>query len=151
MIQRIQTVYLLLAISAIGLFLGLPLLQLEAANYSDKLSGWQLTHTVRIFDQPYIVFFNAIIAGKAAGFALIAIFLFKWRGLQQLFCWFSIVAAASALAFAYFKFQTKIFLGDVVFTAWNALPIVAVVFLLLAIFAIRKDENLLKSLNRLRD
>jgi hypothetical protein len=41
MIQRIQTVYLLLAISAIGLFLGLPLLQLEAANYSDKLSGWQ--------------------------------------------------------------------------------------------------------------
>ena len=86
MIQRIQTVFLFLAIVALGLFLWLPLLTAEAPHFSDSARGWEVGHTLPVGDQPYIIFFNAIFVGTAIGFTLIAIFLYKKRSIQMLLC-----------------------------------------------------------------
>ena len=150
MIQRIQTVFLFLAIVALGLFLWMPLLTVEAPHFSDSVKGFLVAHTLPIGDQPYIIFFNAIFTGTAIGFTLLAIFLFKKRNLQMLLCWFAIILIVTAEAFVFYKYQTKFFMGDVVLRKWNLLSAVAIVFEILAFAYIRKDEETIKSLDRLR-
>lgn len=151
MIQRIQTVFLLLALICMGLFLWMPLVGVEAAKFTDFTQGYAIGHTLPIGEQPYILFFNAIFTGTAAGLALIAIFAFKNRGFQMMLCWFSIVLVVSAQAFVYYKYMTKVFMGDVILTYWNLLSIAAIVLLILAFVYIRKDEETIKGLDRLRD
>lgn len=150
MIQRIQTVFLLLSAIILGLFLWLPLIGVEAKAFTDSIPGWQIGHTLPVADVPYIIFFNAILTGTAIGFTLINIFLFKKRNIQMLLCWFSILFIVTAECFVYYKYQTKVFMGDVILTPWNILAIVAVVLQILAFVFIRKDEELVKSLDRLR-
>src|SRR4051812_26852859 len=112
MIQRIQTLFLLLCAITLGLFLWLPLINVEATAFKDSIPGWQIGHTVPVMDVPYIIFFNAIFTGTAIGFTLLTIFLYKKRNLQMLLCWFSILLIVFAEGFVYYKYQTKIFLGD---------------------------------------
>lgn len=150
MIQRIQTVFLLLVIVALGLFLWFPLIGLESPAFRDTFQGWRVGHTVEIWDGPYIIFFNAIFIGTAIGFTLLTIFLFKKRNFQILLCWFSIILIASGELFVYYQYRTRIFNGDVILTPWNLLAIIAVVLQFLAIIYIRKDEKLLQSVDRLR-
>lgn len=150
MIQRIQTVFLLLAIVALGLFLWMPLLTVEAPHFSDSIKGYLIGHTLPVGDQPYIIFFNCILVGTAAGLTLIAIFLYKKRSLQMLLCWFAIVLIVAAQAFVFYKFQTKVFMGDVVLRKWNLFSVVAIVLEILAFVYIRKDEETIKNLDRLR-
>jgi hypothetical protein len=150
MIQRIQTVFLLLSAIALGLFLWLPLLGVESSAFKDSVRGWQIGHSVPVFDVPYIIFFNAIFTGTAIGFTLLTIFLFKKRSLQMLLCWFSILLIAFAEGFVYYKYEMKVFVGDVILTPWNILALIAVLFQLLAFWYIRKDEALIKSVDRLR-
>lgn len=151
MIQRLQTVFLLLAIILLGLFLWMPLIGMEGLKFKYTLQGWELSRTLRFMEQPYIYFFNAIFTGTAIGLSLIAIFLYKKRSLQMLLCWFSILLIASAEAFVYYQYQTYVFEGDVVLTYWNLLSLAAIVLQLLAFIYIKKDEQLLKSVDRLRD
>ncbi len=151
MIQRIQTVFLLLSIVCLSLFLWLPEYGLEGTNFKDMIPGWNIGHTLMFQEQPYIYFFTAIFTGSAIGLTLINIFLFKKRSAQMLFCWFSILFIISAEGFVYFKYQTKIFMGDVILTPWNILTLIAIVLQILAFIYIRKDEALLKSVDRLRD
>jgi len=151
MIQRIQTVFLLLAILALALFLWFPLITVEAPHFSDSLKGYLVGHTLPIGDQPYIIFFNSILIGTATGFTMIAIFLYKNRSLQMLLCWFAIVLIVAAQAFVFYKYQTKIFVGDVILRKWNLFSLIAVVLEILAFNFIRKDEEKIKSLDRLRD
>ncbi|MCX6197801.1 MAG: DUF4293 family protein [Bacteroidetes bacterium] len=191
MIQRIQTLFLLLSIVCLGLFLWLPEFGVEGTNYKDMVPGWNVGHTLHFQDEAYIYFFNLIFTCTAIWFALVNVFLFPlteksngilyiitrllvpiagWilfvfrlfnpeyefsssriRSQQMLFCWFSILFIVCAEGFVYFKYQTKIFLGDVILTPWNILTIVAVVLQILAFIYIRKDEELLKSVDRLRD
>jgi len=150
MIQRIQTVFLLLAIVSLGLFLWMPLITVEATGFSNHQQGYEVGHTLPVGDQPYIIFFNAILTGTAIGLSLIAIFLFKKRSFQMLLCWFAIILIVAAEAFVFYKYQTKVFIGDVVLRKWNLLAAVAVVFEILAFAYIRKDEETIKSLDRLR-
>lgn len=151
MIQRIQTVFLLLAIVALGLLLWLPLITIEAPNFSDSFQGFEIGHTFPVAGVPYIIFFNAILVGTAIGFSLIAVFLFKKRNLQMMLCWFAILLIVTAQAFVFYKYQTKIFPGDVILRKWNLLSLVAVVFEILAFAYIRKDEETIRGLDRLRD
>lgn len=151
MIQRIQTVFLLLAIICLGLFLWMPLIMVEANHYTDSIQGYLVGHSVPIGDQPYIIFINAILIGSAAGLTLIAIFLYKKRNLQMLLCVFAVILIAAAQAFVFYKYQTKVFMGDVILRKWNLFSALAAVFELLAFVYIRKDEEKIKSLDRLRD
>ena len=149
MIQRIQTVFLLLAIVCLGLFLWLPLIATEPQNFP-PLKGWEVTEKFPFNGDYYIYFINAILIGTAIVLTLINIFLFKKRNIQMQLCWFAILFIASAAGFVYYEYQTKIFFGDVILTPWNLLAVGAIVFQILAFVFIRKDEELVKSVDRLR-
>ena len=146
MIQRIQTVFLFLAIVALGLFLWMPLLRVESPPFNENIQGWDVRH----FFNGWIYFINPVLVGTAMALTLINIFLYKNRELQMLICWFSIVFIAAAEMYVYYKYQTKISPGYVVFTAWNVLGGVALLLEILALAYIRKDEKTIRSLDRLR-
>ncbi len=149
MIQRIQTVFLLFSAILIGQFLWMPLINLEPGlfNHPAGLRGWEIVH--RYNGWMYLI--NLILGGTAFGLTIVNIFLFKWRELQMLLCWFCIVFLGCAVLFVYYEYRIYIYPGGfVLFTPWNALAGVAALFQLLAYFYIRKDENTIKSLDRLR-
>jgi hypothetical protein len=68
----------------------------------------------------------------------------------MLICWFAIVMIAAAEGFVFYEYRTYVFPGDVILTPWNGLAAIAVFFELLAYAYIRKDENTIKSMDRLR-
>ena len=146
MIQRIQTVFLFLAVVALGLFLWMPLIKTEFPPFNESVAGWDVRH----YFNGWIYFINPILVGTAMVLTLINIFLYKNRELQMLICWFSIVFIGAAAAYVYYKYQTKVAPGFVLYTSWNALAGVAVLFEILALVYIRKDENTIRSLDRLR-
>lgn len=135
MIQRIQTIWFLLAAAA-------SLATLKLSFYSgtkDNNLFAELTGSSH---------FLLLVLSVAIGLlALVNVFLFKNRKLQMQLTWLGIILQLVVLA-VYFQ-QTKTFLqGN--YTLTSALSFVIPVFFILAWLGIRKDEKLIKSMDRLR-
>lgn len=160
MIQRIQTVFLLLAIVCLGLLLAMPLTGYEMDKTDFFKKGYTIGQSFKVNGEMYFYYINAMLTGTAILLALVAIFLFKNRQLQMLLCWFSVVFVASGLAYVYYKYMTFECLYDTyrqqliactsILTAWNLLGIAAILLLVAAAYYIRKDEELIRSEARLR-
>jgi hypothetical protein len=139
MIQRIQSVYLLVA----GIFAALTY---KFPFYTGNLAGKDNVPKFEKLTASSNFLLMIFTAGLAAG-ALIIIFLYKNRK-QQL--WLTLAAAALSvlnLVF-YFSGMKNFTSGNISLTAVLALGIP--VLLLLAARGIWKDEKLVKSLDRLR-
>lgn len=140
MIQRIQTIWLLLASACSFATL---------ANRISFFSGNKLVENISKF-VPLTVrenVFILILTISVAVAALVSIFFFKDRKMQM-----KVVAAVtgfSVLNIVLYFLQTKNYVeGKMDLTA--IVPFAVPVFLLLAINAIWKDEKLVKSVDRLR-
>ena len=136
MIQRIQSIYLLLVIllSAVGAFL-LPLWYKE--DGSAVLALDQLT-TLAFF-------------GVSAVLALITIFLFKNRKLQFVLGRLNIIL--NFILLGVLVYQSQILSGGAAAPEKGIgmlIPIISIVFIALANKAIKRDEDLVKSVDRLR-
>jgi peptidoglycan/LPS O-acetylase OafA/YrhL len=144
MIQRIQTIYLLLAAVAAFLLFILPFAQTNTAT------------AMGIFqDNFYTIFDNIALLGLFVGagvMALIAIFLFKNRPLQLrigLLSLFLTIAGTGVAIFLFFQNQTEN--ATAVKEGFGlGMPVFSSIFTLLAQRAIRKDERLVRSADRLR-
>lgn len=149
MIQRIQTIYLILVILSLAAFQFAPVINYEApdVNYVRNMPAWEVSY----FMSGYFVFIVPILCGVAAVLALLAIFFFKNRKVQSFLCWAAIPFHLIAVAYIFYVFQTKETPIDIIYTLWNLTAVPPVLFLLLAISAIKKDEALVKSMDRLRD
>jgi FtsH-binding integral membrane protein len=141
MIQRKQTIWLLLAAITGFLITRVPL-------YAGTLAG----ETVRRFTatESLLLFAVAIVA---ALIGLIAVFLFKNRPLQMKLTVLGTIVSIGFIALEVWKIgefeQSNALLKGSYY--WGALlPIAMAVFLILAAIHIRKDEKLVKSLDRLR-
>ncbi|QHS62105.1 DUF4293 family protein [Chitinophaga agri] len=146
MIQRIQSLYLLLAAAAgIGTwFLNIWKVQVgnEAIQYFNAQSS-------------FIVF---LVLMLVVGLALFTIFLYKNRKLQFKLIVLNAVLSLAALALEYFQVQemaNKIQSGGKVITTSNYLPgaflpLLIFIFLVMAARGVYKDQKLIKSLDRLR-
>lgn len=146
MIQRIQSLYLLLAAAA---GVGTWFFDIWRAKLSDN--------TLAAFNaqSSYLVF---ILYMLIVALAVICIFLFKNRKLQFRLTVLNVFLAIGAIALQYFKvldfanaLQTA---GKTISSSWYMpaafLPIVILILLVLAARGIYKDERLIKSLDRLR-
>jgi len=136
MLQRIQTIYLLIvmAISAVLVFL-LPLWQLESGDSFFAKDSFLL-----------IVLFLG-----SAVLALLSIFMYKNRQLQFVLGRLNIILNFFLLGF--FVYQSLNLSGETSVSEKGIgmfLPIVSIVLLVLANKAIKKDEDLVKSVDRLR-
>ncbi|TBN00444.1 DUF4293 family protein [Hyunsoonleella flava] len=136
MLQRIQTVYLLLAAaSALGLIFVFHL--------------WITNEGTTVFAKDKLPFFAAFLASGAL--SLITIFLFKNRKLQFVLGRLNIILNFFLLGF--FVYLSLNLSGETEVSEKGIgmfLPIISIVFLALANKAIKKDEDLVKSVDRLR-
>ncbi|MCW3079639.1 DUF4293 family protein [Segetibacter sp.] len=141
MIQRVQTIWLFLAA-------GSGFLTTEVPIYAETLAGdVAKRYTVT---ESLLLFANNIIA---ALLALIAIFLFKNRSTQMKFTGLGIFASVLLIALEVLKISELEEANGVIQGTyyWGALlPIAMTIFFILAAINIRKDNKLVKSLDRLR-
>jgi len=136
MIQRIQSVYLLIAALLAGV---LPLI----------LSLWTNNDGLEIFAKNELWISIAFFA--SAALALIAIFLFKNRQNQFVLNRLNMILNLFLLGF--FVYRSLNLSGEVSTSEKGIgmlIPVFSIVFLVLANRAIQKDENLVKSVDRLR-
>ena len=146
MIQRIQSIFLFLAAAA-----GFGLLSLPFATTAEAVA------TSALFaDASYSVNDNIgllVLFAVAGALALASIFLFNNRTLQQKIAQLSIVANVIGLVLTVILFwQDGLMNSDVAINdgVGAYLPFVFLFFGVLALRAIRKDESLVKSMDRLR-
>jgi len=136
MLQRIQTIYLLISagVSA-GLTFVFPL--------------WKTKEDILVYTMDEILFLSLFFG--SAVLALITIFLFKNRKLQFVLNRLNIILNFFTLGF--FVYQSLNLSGETIVSEKGIgmfLPIISIVFLALANKAIKKDEDLVKSVDRLR-
>lgn len=153
MIQRIQSIYLLLsALFMGGLFLKqadllridttLPTSLSDMTYFNDKL--------LDIYDQNLLMVFTALVIL----FSLVAIFLFRKRKIQITLSRVSMLVVLLFLILviyiSYADLQS-LFSSTNITPGWGfALPFLSIILLVLAVRSIRKDDKLVKSMDRLR-
>ncbi|MDR0823704.1 MAG: DUF4293 domain-containing protein [Prevotella sp.] len=151
MIQRIQSVYLLLVVILMGVTTVSPLMELTGD--SKLLYTFSSLGIGQLFAVQYPTWGVLFFAGLSALIAFINIFLYKKRKAQiktgilisllilffyvTLYVYFQSYTAKYGLTFDKVQFGL-------------ALPIIALIFNILAIVRIKKDEKLVKSLDRIR-
>lgn len=148
MIQRIQTVYLLIAAILVGITLVAPLAWFGADNEMMTLYAFHLTTAEgNVGDMPL---WTGILLSLSTALPLIIIFLFKKRMLQFRLCaveFIFLLGCLVMLGYTYFRMGSGIESG---MKPAIILPLVALLFIYLAGRAIFKDEILIRSLNRIR-
>jgi hypothetical protein len=136
MIQRGQTVWMIIAVIAI-------FLTLKFSFYSGTLLTDNSFHSV-IATNNFILMVLTCAMGSAL---IINIFLYKHRKLQFRICIIAILLEV-ILLFLYYR-QTKLYSNGTL-DIWAIFHLVAIFALILAAVGIYKDEKLIKDSNRLR-
>ncbi|APG60194.1 DUF4293 domain-containing protein [Christiangramia salexigens] len=136
MLQRIQTVYLLLAaVISAGLIFLFPL--------------WYNSAGESVYAQDELIALGMFMA--SAAMSLVSIFMFKNRKLQFVLGRLNIILNFFLLGvFVYWSLSLP---GEMNISEKGIgmfLPIVSIVFLVLANKAVKRDEDLVKSVDRLR-
>ena len=155
MIQRIQTVYLLLATIAMSLTLFLPLATIWKGGNEIIIKAWFADGTVG-FKAPLPLYLG-IILSVATALPFVTIFLYKKRMTQIRLCVSEIVLLLGSAAFiALYCYRLCDILADTMkdlnFTLGFAalMPLVAIIFVVLAMRGVARDEALVRSLDRIR-
>jgi len=145
MIQRIQSIFLALSAITLGMLFKLPFASSSMATsqfLSDKIYDIQ--------DHPVLL----VLCGLAIVSSIAAIFLFKNRNLQLRIGILSIISCILLIITAIVLFYNEANSMDanaaVEDSAGLYMPILAIIFSGLAVRFIKKDENLVRSADRLR-
>jgi len=140
MIQRLQSIWLLLAAAA-------AFCSLEFAFYSGNMVAANAKSWVKLTAQSNLLLL--ILTAGVGIAALIAIFLYKNRKQQSGLVWITFLVSIINLILYFVQVQ-KFVPGEGSYNLTALFAIIVPVFLLLAIRGIRKDQKLVKSLDRLR-
>ena len=159
MIQRKQTLYLLVAAILMAMTLFMPLAtffgQSQILSCEITLTGFEATDTT-LPDAPQTVMhvtYLTILLGLSTLLPLVIIFLYKKRFLQVRLCFTETVLLLGSQGFIAYYVYNLYRSFEVIswkFGIPSIFPILALVFIVLAIRGIVNDEKLVKSLNRIR-
>ena len=154
MIQRIQTVYLLIATGLMILLFSNPIAEIVVSeDLYLKLWHNRIAAADALLFTPYSTWPLTVLLSVIILVNLIAVFLYKNRILQIRFCVFNLILMFGIVGLIYFFTQyavknlngiTSVFLWPVV------MPMISIILNYLAIKAIQKDENLVRSYDRIR-
>lgn len=144
MIQRIQSVFFLLAALTSALLFVLPI-------YTIDLGG--VSTAYRITNHAHYSLILSMLAGLTIGLPLATIFQYKKRPLQVTLGRINQLALVALLAVAVFSFDSARNEAAQAITGVSVgmfLPIAAIAFTILAIRGVKKDEALVRSSERIR-
>jgi hypothetical protein len=152
MIQRIQSIWLLLITASLIAVLFLPIghIQLPSGMYECTAFALIQGGAAKLTDLP--VWLIGYGASLGAVISFVTVFLFKKRKLQLLFCKINallllVLLGGQILIFQYF---TRSLSADVSYGPAVLMPIIGLILSFLAIKAIKKDDALVKSWDRIR-
>lgn len=159
MIQRSQTVFLFIAAVVMAFAVFMPLATFYGEGHEVTLTAFSVTETTNP-DAPLplpefgtiIVFLGALLAISAL-LPLITLFLYKKRFLQLRLCFAEIVLLVGSQGFiAYYIYNLRNSFDVMVwkFGVPSILPLVSLIFIILAMRGIIHDDKLVKSLDRIR-
>lgn len=152
MIQRIQSLFLSLALIVTGSLFYLNMADLITASHSLILKYKGLIDLADKSEQVASSLPLTILLWVATVLLVLTIFLYKNRRLQLRICGLNLGfhAGLSILIFYYGKFFAKQLGAELSFNWPLVLPLVSIVLMLLAMRGILRDELLVKSLDRIR-
>lgn len=154
MIQRIQTVYLLIAEMLIGALFFVPFAEIagkDGSIYQFDIKGIYLEGIQKaeiIYGSTPLV----ILWVMSMILILVTIFKYKNRILQMRLATINvfILLGLAGLIYYYVVSSAKILAGVYSLTIYLVFPVIAAILIYLAIRAIRKDELLVRSIDRIR-
>jgi hypothetical protein len=158
MIQRIQSLYLLMAAVLMSLVFFTPLATFYGDGESVRLTARGFEHVLADGPGELLVRTShmAILVALTALMPLLTIFLFKKRMLQIRLCYAGIVLTAGAqLMIAWYLWQARTVISQftvnaMAMTMADAMPLASIVFTVMAIRGVIRDEALVRSLDRIR-
>lgn len=154
MIQRIQTIYLLIAEILIGTLFFVPLAEItgkEGILYRFQIQGIFMEGLpgsgVNLSSWPLIILLVLSII-----LILVTTFMFRNRILQMRLAKIAVftLVALSVLIYYYVISVTKILAGHYSMSIFSVILVIAPILVYLAIRAIKKDELLVRSIDRIR-
>ncbi len=154
MIQRIQTLFLLLSTILIFLVFMFPLSELlvnENLRYIFRYRGiYEIADNAEILTISSLPL--AILYGVVLIVGLMSIFLFKNRMLQMRLSIINIMLMLGSygLAYYYIFISFNELAADLHFSFAGTFPIISAILTYMAFRGIKKDEKLVKSLDRIR-
>jgi len=142
MIQRIQSLWLFIAAFVSGALFIFPLYHYTVAG-PEQLMGARNDYML------------LILAALMTVIPLLALFMFGNRKRQKNLCWLSLLSSAAFIAVMLMKIQNLKSavpppVSDNFALPGPVIPVVAIVCVILAIRGIRRDEALIRSVDRLR-
>lgn len=143
MLQRIQSIWLFLAAMVNGLLFISKLYHYQAAAPAGTVVHEGVRENVALF----------ILAAVITVLPMIAIFFFGDRKRQKGMVWLSILACTGFITLAVLRvtdLSNKVPPLKVQYDFGLLMPVLSIIFLILAMRGIRKDDKLIKSLDRLR-
>ena len=143
MIQRIQTIYLLVVAIIMTIPLYVPIAQLLIPN---DASYNFFTYGVVLIGE------NSVLQAHYWALLIMNIFLFKKRFLQLRLCIVEIILLIGAIILMWYhinQFANKMN-AEILYKFSLILPVICIIFTYLAIKGILKDIKLLKSFDRIR-
>ena len=162
MIQRRQTIFMLLAVIASALLFFVPLVSFDAGGNVMRFTIWGIQNPIETISlsttYTWPLFVLTILMTVAP---LVTIFLYKKRELQVRLCRLNMLVNIIFIGLVFLYYESDIlnviaavegdtYDLDVAYFFGMALPLVNLVLEILAIRGIRKDIELLKSIDRLR-
>ncbi|MCC6583274.1 MAG: DUF4293 domain-containing protein [Chitinophagales bacterium] len=138
MIQRIQSVYLLLVVIACVAYIFVPFGLVK--NPDGTLETWAIKQVVLIMIAAIVI----------AVVAFASIFLFNNRRNQMKVVLVNIVLSVMLIGLFLFELTQQIGIQNYIFKIGAILPIFILLFNMLAYGSIKSDEALVKSMDRLR-
>ena len=149
MIQRKQTVYYLLAgiLSILLIFAPLASLKFNGQEYLFTVAGIKSVTpgtSLGISTLPLMILLIII-----AAFNFIVIFLYKNRALQMKMSIFNLVFTIGLCALIFFHL-IRITASEMSYSWGLVLPVVCIILIILAYLGVKKDDKLVKSLDRIR-
>jgi len=161
MIQRIQTLYLLIVAALFVAIVFLPIASLQSGDdvYSFDAAGLNFETVDDAGTSSFVLAYSTwalfALASLVALLSFTIIFMYKKRMLQIRLCIFNslIIIGFCLLAVYYLRiFSGSPFLPDLSITPciWTSFPLISLILNYLAIRNIGADETLVRSLERLR-
>lgn len=151
MLQRIQTIYLFISVLILSLILFFPVFKFNSGEYVfNSISIEQISDnkTIEVVSTLPVLILSIIINLVT----LFTIFLFKKRNLQMKFSIISILLIIGLyILIAVYRFFVIDF--DITTTSYSftlIIPIISLILIFLAYKGIKKDEELVKSVDRIR-
>ena len=154
MIQRIQTVFLLVTVILLTFIIFFPFAEL--LRHTDEvifnLSIRGLLSDKDVLAQQFPVYPVTILLGLCYLLSVVTIFLYKRRMLQIRLSVFNIILliGLQGIMFYYIKFAKSFLDATASYKLFFVFPLVSAILVFLALRAIARDEALVRSLDRLR-